>query len=994
MRLEGGSPRVFYLPPGVDFAAELARGLRARAATPEDLARLRLYLNTRRTARRVEAALEAAGASYLPRVSLVSSLEAEAARAGLRGWDGRLRRTFALIRLTEAFLKAQPDLGPVSSAPALALSLQRLLDELQAAGVPAEAVRKLDLGEHSRHWALTVRFLGIVAEQWPAHLAEAEGGALDPEARRVAAAAAEIADWALRDPGPVVAAGSTGSTPATARLLAAVARLPQGAVVLPGWDPEMPGDVWAALAEGEAPEHPQHALAQVVAGLGLTPAEVRPWTEAAAPSRPRLRLLAEALRPAPVTDAWAGAMAELSAWAEAASAASAPSVAESPRAEAAAIAAALACAAAAPEGTAALVTPDATLARRVAAELARWGLIADESGGRPLGLTPPGVLLGLLAGAVGRPMTAAGLAALLRHPLAGGREGRAAHGRFTRWLERRALRGGPAEVEWDRLRGTLTAAEARRLRDGRSGAPEGFDGWFDWVRATLAPLAAASGDAADCAGLHLEAAEALSGGLGGEAPPLWDEAAGEAARDFARRFREAAESAPGALGAAAYPALWAAMIGAEEARRAAQTVSDRIRILGTLEARAERADLMVLAGLNEGTWPAHPAPDPWLNRDLRRGLGLAPPERRTGLAAHDFLVAANAPRVILSRAARDDGGPTVASRWLARLTTLLEGAAPARLAEMRARGEGWLRAARGLDDGLRLEPAERPRPCPPVAARPRKLSVTQVETLIRDPYAIYAREVLRLKKLDPLGRPPDARDRGTLLHGVMERFAEATRDWPVERATPEALEAALREAAEAVLAGAPWAAQRRLWLKRLERAAPWFAAREAERRAVGRIEALEASGERVLAAPGGAFRLTARADRIDRLRDGRLAIYDYKTGAPPSERQIGAFSKQLLFEAAIAAAGGFEGVPGAEVAGLEYVGLSGAGEGGDARRVDLDKHDPAEHWARLGELIAAYDEPSRPYPPRARPQFLSFEGDYDHLARYGEWTDAGGEEGE
>lgn len=1001
-------PRLFHLPPGVDFAAEFARGLRDRlaGAPPETLGRLRLYLNTRRTARRIEAALEAlAPATYLPRVALVSDLGDAAARAGLPGWDGRLRRSFALLRLTETFLRARPDFGPPSAAPGLALSLQGLLDELQAAGLSAGALRDLDLGDQARHWGLTRDFLAIVADHWPRHLAEAEAGALDPEARRRAAAEAEAARWETADPGPVLAAGSTASTPATALLLRAVARAPQGAVVLPGWEPDMPDDVWQVLRAGEAPEHPQHQSAQLVASLGLTPAQVLPWTEAAPPSPPRRRLLAEALRPAPVTDAWAARLPALAADAGPACADLTLLEAETPRQEAAAIALALATA----PGTAALVTPDAALARRVTAELTRWGLIPDESGGRPLGLTAPGVLLGLLAGLIGRPAPTAALAAVLRHPLTGGRD-RGPHTDCTRWLELRVLRGGPLEVDWTRLTADAARAVERaaaRAAEGRTAPPgpvadpspglppAGFADWLAHVRGALEPLTRLIGDAATCAEAHLRAAETLSRGAfdaDPAQPPLWDKAAGISARGFADRFLTAARSAPGASSAAGYAALWTAMIGAEEARADPQRVSDRIRILGTLEARAERAELMVLAGLNEGTWPGHAAADPWLNRQTRTALGLPPPERRTGLAAHDFLMAANAPRVILSRARRDDGGPTVASRWLSRLTVLLDGCAPAALGALRARGEALVAAAEALDDGPPSAPALRPAPRPPLAARPRRLSVTQIETLIRDPYAIYAAEVLKLRPLDPLGLPPDARDRGTLLHDVMEAFAEATRHWPAP--TADALETALRAAAEPVLAATPWPARRRLWRARLHRAARWFAEAEAERREAGRIEALETRGRLDLVLPGGAFALTARADRIDRLTDGRLALYDYKTGKPPGPNEVGAFAVQLLLEAAIAEAGKFDDVPAAEAALLEYLGLSGAGRGGEARAVDLAAHPVAEALARLVELLSAYDDPATAYPARTRPQFLSFAGDYDHLSRHGEWTDPAGDETE
>ena len=1000
-----GRPNVYFTPPGVDFSEALARGLRARlpADDPAAMARVRLYLNARRTGRAVSEALEhGRPAAFLPRIALVGELSEEALAAAIPQGRGRLRRTLALMRLTEAFLVGNPGLADPASAPALALSLRALLDELQAAGKGAEALRDLELDEHAAHWTLTAEFLSILADAWPEYLAEEEHGAPDREARRRLAVAALIARWEASPPtDPVIVAGSTGSTPATAELMRAAARLPSGALVLPGWDPAMAGDVWESLtAEEPRPEHPHHHMARLLNDLGLRPDDPAPWDETcpAPPAPARLRLLTRALRPAPVTDAWRRELPEQAAEAAEAVAGLTLLEAETPRDEAAAIAAALASEAAA-GGTPALITPDRVLARRVAAELSRWGVAPDDSGGRPLGLTPPGILLGLTAGRLGRPMTAETLAALLRHPLTAkdrpsAPDQRGRQSRFVNKLERDGLRGGTMDVDWDRLEARLRA---------RRDQPDDFLAWFGWVRAALTPLASPPADLPSAVALHRRVAEALAAGPAGlevdeDAAdlPLWAEAQGRDARAFLDGLEEAAPALGASPPPGGYGALWLALIQAEETRPDPARVHDRIRILGALEARAESASLMILGGLNEGVWPAHPTPDPWLNRQMRKTLGLASPERRIGLAAHDFLQAACAPRTVLSRALRDDGGPASPSRWLVRLENLLKGADKAALAAMRARGQALARGADGLDAGPRIDPAPRPAPPPPVALRPRGLSFTQVETLVRDPYAIYARHVLRLRKLDPIGRAPDARDMGTALHAVMEAFAEATRDWTGAEATPAALRAALMAAAERELPeAAPWPALRRLWSKRLARAADWIAQGEAARRAEGRVEALEVKGARLLEGPpGGAFELSGKADRVDRLLDGRLALYDYKTGSVPSAKQIGVFSVQLLLEAAVAEAGGFENVPGAPVAAAEYLGLSGAGAGGKASAVDFVKHPVADVWADLGALVARYDDAATGYLSRARMATVRFAGDYDQLARHGEWSESGEEGGE
>lgn len=1031
-------PRVFYVAPGADFSAALAQGLRARVAAadpaPEAIARVQLHLNTRRTGRALISALEAGRpAAWLPRLSYVGEMAEEALLAGIPAGSGPLRRTLALMRLTEAFLAANPEFGDPLGAPALALSLRALLDELQAAGLDAQALQALDLEQHAAHWDRTARFLTIAAEHWPAWLAENEHGAPDPETRRRLAVAALRAEWAAAPPAhPVIAAGSTASTPATAELLAAVARLPDGAVVLPGWDPDLPADVWQELtSEAPRPEHPHHFQARFIASLGLGPQDVAPWGEPSPPSPPRLRLLTQALRPAPVTDHWLDALDDLAAEAPAATAGLALLEAETPRDEAAAIAGALMAEAAA-GGAAALVTPDQVLARRVKAELGRWGIEPDDSAGRPLGLTPPGILLGLTAGRLGRPMTAEALAALLRHPLTCA-PARRAHLRCLAFLTREALRGGAREIDWDRLTQRLETRRADPERPAR--APEGFDPWLAWLRALLAPLAAPPSGAPACVALHRAAAEALSRGPAhfapedarrdapegprqdatekapeharpeapgdaaqaapGDAPalaPLWSDADGADALRFVEELAEAAPAHGDGLPPSAYGALWTALIRSRQSRPRPERVTERIRILGALEARAETVGLMILGGLNEGAWPAHPSPDPWLNRGLREQLGLASPERRIGLAAHDFLMAANAPRAVLSRAKRDDGGPANPARWLVRLTNLLDGASKDSLAAMRARGRALLRAADALDHGPTVPAEPRPDPRPPVETRPRRLSVTAVETLVRDPYAIYARHVLRLRKLEPLGRAPDARDMGTALHAVMEAFATDIAALPSTATVPE-LRAKLLAAAERILPDlVPWPAQRRLWLARIARAADWICTGEAGRRARGAVAALEAKGRLALDAPGGEFLLTATADRIDALGTGSLAIYDYKTGTPPSEKQIGVYNVQLQLEAAIAEAGGFADVPAAPVTHLEYVGLSGAGAGGTSRLVDLTKHSAADARGELGQLVARYDDPAQGYRSRERLPREEFVGDYDQLARHGEWT--GAEDGE
>ena len=946
-------PRLFAVPPGADFAAELALGLRARLADapPEALARVELTLNTRRAARAVTAAFEDQGgaATFLPRIRTFDDLADDPLAEAAPAVDP-VRRMLTLTRLVAAFLDRRPDLGPPAAAPALALALGRLMDEAAREGVALEALDAAAPPEHARHWETTLEFLRIVREVWPAILAEQEGGALEAEARRRLAAERQARAWAEAPPAhPVIAAGSTGSRAPTAMILRAVAQAPQGAVVLPGFDPALAAEVWAAIGD----EHPWAGFRRLLDGLGVAPGDVAWWTDGDAAHAPRRRLIAQALRPAPVTDDWRAALPGLRA--EAAAATGGLTLLEAPdaRREAAAIALALREAVETPGRVAALITPDRGLARRVSAALARWGIEPDDSGGRPLPLTPPGVFLRLVADAAFAPFEAVALLALLKHPLCAAGEVRGAHLRAVRRYEIAVLRRRP---DLSSLAACAQAAAADAAFAPLAGA-----------FARLMALQAAPHELAAMAAAHLDCAQALAGDA------LWDKAAGVAARTAAQGFSVAA-AVYGPCEARAYPPLFAAALGGE-AREEAFRPDPRVAIWGPLEARMQTADLVILGGLNEGVWPGPPAPDPWLSRPMRARVGLPAPERAMGLGAHDVLSAACGRAVILSRALRSGGAPTTRSRWLERLVTLTRGVDAGALAAMTARGARLLALVDPLERPAASAPPEpRPAPQPPVALRPDVLSVTQVETLIRDPYAIYAQKVLRLKRLDPVGRAPDARDRGMILHDVMARFAGGDAG---------DLAAALADAA-ALLDDAPLPpALRRLWRARLDRLAPTLLREEARRRALG-APRVEVKG--ALAASG--FTLTARADRIDLRAGGRAALYDYKTGAIPSDPQIQAFAKQLPLEAAIAQAGGYEGLGAVAVVEMAHVSLGGGKGAGAAKPV---KDDPAalaaEAWAGLLRLMAAYARPDTGYPARARPKHIAYASDYDHLARYGEWED-------
>ncbi|MCC6006936.1 MAG: PD-(D/E)XK nuclease family protein, partial [Rhodobacteraceae bacterium] len=476
---------------------------------------------------------------------------------------------------------------------------------------------------------------------------------------------------------------------------------------------------------------------------------------------------------------------------------------------------------------------------------------------------------------------------------------------------------------------------------------------------------------------------------GADGGALLDGAAGQALAGFLEALARAAPHGPD-LSPGDYAALFRAALAREGAVREAVIPDARVELRGTIEARTLGADLVILAGLSEGVWPALPPPDPWLSRAMRQAAGLLSPERRVGLQAHDFQQAAGAPEVVLARSLRDAEAPLVPARWLNRLTGLLEGLGPrgrSALEAMRARGAGWVDMARAMDrPAAPLPAAPRPAPRPPVAARPTRLSVTEVQHLIRDPYALYARHVLRLAPLRPLRPEPDALLRGIAIHTVMERFVDRIR---AALPPPEETIALLMAEAAAVLeAEAPFPAVRRLWLRRLERAAPGLVAQEQERRMRAAPLAQEAKGEWLLSMPDGArITLVGKADRVDIRPDGALEMYDYKTGAPPTAPQIRHFDRQLPLLALMAEAGLLGGVPARPVVRLAHIAIGAQAE--EKAAADDDEALRAlitGTEAGLMRLLAAYRRPDQGFASRRAVDRQARAGDYDQLARFGEWS--------
>jgi ATP-dependent helicase/nuclease subunit B len=999
--------KIFSIPAGVPFLDALAR--RLLEETREDalaLGRYRILLPTRRACRALQETflrLREGRPLLLPQLTPLGDIDEDELALAVEAEEPGtaldlppalppLMRQLMLARLVSRAAEARGEPMSADRAASLAGELARLVDQVATERLSFERLAEIVPDELARHWQMTVEFLQIVTKAWPK--IEKQAGAVGAAERRNLLLERQAQLWLKLPPeGPVIAAGSTGSIPATADLIAAVAQLPQGRVLLPGLTRGGNAEFWQKVEAD--PSHPQHGLRLLLVRLGVEPDAVPDWPGSQTDSliARRQAFLAEALAPAELTHLWSqrdrdrdGERAALIGDGAAISLTrlDCPDSSE----EALAIALLMRDAVERKGHRAALVTPDRSLARRVAAELKRWEIEIDDSAGTDLGQTPPGGFLRLVAALPLDGVAPVPLLALLKHPLAAGGEATAAFRKKLRALERAALRGPRPAPGFEGLRAALASA-IEPAPELESLAP-----WLDGIADAAAPyLELASRREIlleDLIRAHLALAEALAASDSETgAARLWRGDAGEAAAGFFTEFLAASKEHEPVAGAE-YPALLDALMATQRVRPRYGR-HPRLFIWGPLEARLQQVDLMILGGLNESVWPVTPAPDPWMSRPMRKAFGLPPAERRIGLSAHDFQQACGAPRVVLTRARKVDGTPSVPSRWLTRIDALMKAAG---LEPTLLQAPQWLAwaALRDRPDGP-PRPMPRPAPTPPVDLRPHKLSVTEIETWKRDPYAIYARHILKLRPMEPIDAAAEAAERGTIIHEALDAFIRAYPD----RLPANASEALLRFG-EAAFGGwldrpAVWA----FWWPRFERIAAWFLdQREAE--LPGLLESLtELKGRLEIEAEGFAFTLTAKADRIDRLRDGSTAIIDYKTGALPSAKMVKqGYAPQLPLEAAIAAWGGFPDLGTTIATRLDYWRLSGGEPPGFIERAGGKDADAAalagEALAGLRRLIADFANPATPYLSQPHPAYAPHYSDYGHLARIAEWSVVGGEE--
>jgi ATP-dependent helicase/nuclease subunit B len=990
---------------------------------PLALASATLYLPTRRACRLARDTFLNVlkdDAALLPRIVAIGDIDedeiafAEAATGelasealalpqALHGLERRLLLTQLIVKWANS-----PDLHGQSGAPlvaqtpaaacVLADDLARLIDDMTTRGVPWKKLDDLVPDNFDRYWQQTLKFLEIAREAWPAMLRERN--CIEAAERRDKLIKAEALRLIRKTDGLVIAAGSTGSIPATAELIATIANLPHGAVVLPGLDTDLDEESWRLIAGDKkqkiaaAPGHPQFAMQALLTRIGIARQAVGKLAKA----NGRETLLSEAMRPAMQTDIWQKRAGDLVFEAQADAAVATMTVIEAANAEEEALAIAIALREAVQDGkTAALVTPDRTLGRRVAAALMRWNIAVEDTGGDPLAETPAGIFARLAAQAAVGGLEPVTLLALLKHPLL--RLGKSDQRHATDILERAVLRGprpsrgtvglARALKTLHKVRESLHPSDPRKdLSDGQIAEAESL---VATLAAALTPLEKLGGDAIPLSELttrHRDVLAALS--QHNEEQAAFIGLDGAKLADALDELATSPSATSLAVAASDYVELFTAALSGRVVRRPLRP-GLRVRILGLLEARLTESARVVLGGLVEGTWPPDSRTDAWLSRPMRLDLGLDLPERRIGLTAHDFAQLLGAREVMLTLSAKIAGAPTVPSRFIQRLAAV----SGERWQQAAKRGEIYLTWARELDrpEG-KPEPEKRPEPRPPLAVRPKGLSVTEIEHWLRDPYTIYAKHILRLRPLDPVDAEPGAAERGTFIHAAIAEFAKNFSAKPIAELVNDLL--AFGRARFAEVEDYPEA--RAFWWPRFERIARWFANWEIERRAgVTKMDA-EIIGTLNLPLEKGSFRLRGIADRIELGTDGRYTIFDYKTGSARTEPQVRTgLAPQLTLEAAILRRGGFDGIPKeSSVANIAYVLVKGGEPPGDSKFIAF-KDGTVDSQAdraleKLTQLAQKFEDEDTAYRSLVHPMWATQYGDYDHLARVLEWTSAGEED--
>lgn len=984
-----GVDKILNIPSGLSFSDTLVKYLYTRTGgDPLKMSEYLLLLPSRRSCRTVrEAFLRRSNGTpnVLPIMRPLGEADAEELSILISGQDNGdvldippaispLRRQIILartiVKLYDQILPSQQR-PRFDQATMLAAELGRFLDQVQTEKISFDKLADLVPAEFANHWQITLDFLKILTDNWPEILKAY--GVIDPAERRNRLLNAQAQVWDSAPPKtPVIAAGTIASIPAARDLLKTIYNLPQGQIIIPGLDKSLDDDAWEVISE----DHPQHFLKALLDHLNTKRTDVRDIGNGPSQEiKHKNTLWSEVMRPAETTQSWRF-LDDQKISASAIRAVTRIDCATAQE-EADVISILLREAIEDPEKTAAVITADRNLALRVMHNMSRWGVMIDDSAGTSLHLTRTGSWALNCAQMVADNFAPISFLTALKHPLSTFRQ--YAPQKILRNIELSILRGvqGTYGLEYLKAR----ANEAEKLDDT---AIE----YLDALETAVSPLMdiinkdTSEYPFASLLRAHIKTLENMAATENADGRDrIWQGDDGEALGQFFTEILNLSEDLPN-VSFDQYILILRQLIS-QKTVRPKYGVHPRISILGQMEARLYVADTVILAGLNEGTWPPDTAADPWMSRQMRSEFGLPAHEQTIGIAAHDFVQLVTAPKVFLTRAERSGGGPTKPARWLLRLDTVLSALGLEMQSHMADQYLDWVYK---LDLPPTVKPMGRPAPKPPVSARPKKLSVTGVERLMRDPYEVYAKYILKLRALDPIDADPAAAERGQLLHKILEQFVAKYPDTLPDQALGTLLDMGQTAFNSLNLSDEIYS----FWWPRFERLAKHYIKAEAEWRAdKGMPSATEANGQYKINSDQFDFTVTAIADRIDTLKNNTLGIIDYKTGQPPTAQDIqNGFAPQMWLEALIASKGGFNNIPTSEIGYLGFWTVSGGHPPLQEKQINSAQiaEDIILTEEGLKRVIEAFNNDNTPYYAQPNPDVAPRYSDYLHLERIQEWV--------
>lgn len=987
-------------------------------SNPLALSCVEIYVPTKRAARSLSQIfldLNPQKSCFLPRIIPFSDLEATQEQLSFVQKDilslppkiEFLDRLLLLARLVRPWHKRLPDYArqlfsdslievPTCSSDAIHLGrmLSDLLDEVEREGADIEKIKAIIPEDLAGWWQITREFLEIILSHWDSILAER--GVISKERWRQEILKKQISLWDKAPPKcPVIALGLKSEDKFTANFLKKIASLDLGAVILPGLDRYLSDSIWQDLDNKAVLtnfSHPQYVLKRLLSFFEVDRDTVIFLGEGSKEKKERERLLSMALWPVEATKDW-----NLVDKSFAETALQHVSLIEAPTENEEALAIALALREAIEDSskTAALVTGDRILARRVAVQLARFGVIANSSVGEPLSETAPLNFVRLLLSAIFDDPDGLYFLSLMKHPYfhAGfsRSETRALVERFEFLFLREDFNKEQLSLKFDIkscvqfFEGVKASWEEERLQKEGELLSK-ISCLLRRIEVAIKPLMVFYGaEAASIDKLSIatvSVCEELAKDMQGE-HKLYE---GEAGKAFVCFFQELIlERSEFTFSSQEWPSILSALLVDINITPEAYG-HDRLYIWGRLEARLQTVDTVVIAGMNEGEMPKVQGSDPFMSRMMKQEISLKPPEYKIGIEAHDFSMLFGMDRVILSRSLRTGGEPTQKSRWLERLQIL---AGEENFAMIRKRGKKYLSYGHLLDESSLVSLAERPCPKPSVHIRPKHYSVTDLELLQNNPYAIYAKKILRLKPLSPIRREISKRALGIFFHALIARLGSVSWKGSEEALRKQFLQILEEEFSQLRLEPAVEI----LWYSRFyalgEDYIYW------ERAQASSEKFFEISSLPLPIGDSGAF-VKGRADRIQKNIDGTVDIIDFKTGALPSKTSVYNFEKlQLLLEAILLQEGAFLIKPPVKLGKLFYIHLGTRGsleilditEGKRKDGIALTAEELArEAWERLEDLIKYYNNPQSGYISyRISRDSSSYENAYDHLSRVKEW---------